>query len=83
MIQVQQGARGSVITLMKMRQPGTGGKRSDYLRDRYRMRAVDWLLSIGQVGLFLVIVFVSRATPVFSSDASPLKQALVHALGIS
>jgi energy-coupling factor transporter transmembrane protein EcfT len=64
-------------------QPGTGGKRSDYLRDRYHMRAVDWFLWIAQVALFLVIVVVSRATPVLSNDASPLKGALGRLVGIS
>jgi energy-coupling factor transporter transmembrane protein EcfT len=64
-------------------QPGTGAKRSDYLRDRYHMSAVDWLLSVGQVALFLAIVVVSRATPLFSNDASPLKHAVAHLVGIS
>lgn len=63
--------------------PGTGGKRTDYLRDRYQVSAIDWLLSIAQVTLFLAIVVVSRATPLLSNDASPLKRAVAHLVGIS
>lgn len=63
--------------------PGGGGKRTDYLRDRYHMRDRDWLITVGLVGAFLAVAVVSRISPLLSDERSPLRGLLVHLLGIS
>lgn len=63
--------------------PGTGGSRSDYLRDRYHVSQVDWLLTSAQFGLFCAVVLVRTATPLFSNEASPLRGVVRHLVGLA
>ncbi len=61
--------------------PGNGGKRSDYIRDRYEMRPLDRLMSVGLIALFLAVVIVSRTTSLLSLEASPLREIVGRAAG--
>jgi energy-coupling factor transporter transmembrane protein EcfT len=63
--------------------PGSGGRRSDYIRDRYRMRAADWVVSVGLIALFLAIASASRTTSVLSANASPLRAFVAQLVGVS
>jgi energy-coupling factor transporter transmembrane protein EcfT len=62
-------------------QPGSGGKRSDYLRDRYHTGKVDWLLTLAQLAVFLVVVGMRTITAMLSLDASPLHAFLRRLVG--
>jgi energy-coupling factor transport system permease protein len=62
-------------------QPGTGGKRSDYLRDRYQMRGHDWWLIAAQIAIFVAIVLIRTTTPLLSLNASPLHAFLRPLVG--
>lgn len=62
--------------------PGTGGKRTDYLRGKFVVRARDWVASLGLLGAFALIAIVSRTTSVFSVDSSSLIGFVEHLLGI-
>lgn len=62
--------------------PGTGGKRTDYLRDKFAVRARDWVVSLGLLGTLVVIAILSRTTSVFSVQASPLIAFVEQLLGI-
>ena len=63
-------------------QPGTGGKRTDYLRDKFAVRARDWVVSLGLLGTVVVIAIASRTTSVFSVQSSPLIAFVEQLLGI-
>jgi energy-coupling factor transporter transmembrane protein EcfT len=63
--------------------PGTGQQRSDYLRDRYHMTALDWMITLGQIGVFLAVVVVSRTTPLFSAEMSPLRGVVRQLVGLT
>jgi energy-coupling factor transporter transmembrane protein EcfT len=63
--------------------PSSGGKRSDYIRDRYRMRVADWLVTAALVTLFVAIAIASRTTTLFSADASPLQALVADVVGVS
>lgn len=63
-------------------QPGTGGRRTDYLRDKFVVRARDWVVSLGLLGSLVSIAIVSRTSSVFSVEASPLIAFMEQLLGI-
>jgi len=63
--------------------PAGGGKRTDYLRRRYRMTVRDWVISGGLTGLFVLTALLSRTTLIFSDAGSPLRRLIATALGIS
>lgn len=63
-------------------QPGTGGKRTDYLRDKFVVQARDWVVSLGLLGTLVVIAIVSRTTSVFSVQSSSLIGFVEQLLGI-
>ncbi len=63
--------------------PAGGGKRGDYLMRRYVMRARDWTLAVGLMGLFVVVAVLSQVTGVFSDGLSPLKHLTGRAVGLN
>lgn len=71
-------ARGYTIS----GRPGTGGKRTDYMRDRYVFGSHDWLFSLGMLGLFGLIVFVSFSTQVLAGESSPVRTFLADLGGV-
>lgn len=62
--------------------PGTGGKRTDYLRDRFVVGTRDWVVSLGLLGACAAIAIVSRTTSLFSAQSSPLIAFVKQLLGI-
>lgn len=62
--------------------PATGGRRTDYLRDRYVVGARDWLLSLGLLGTLFSIAIVRATTTIFSADSSPLLAFVRRILGL-
>lgn len=63
-------------------QPGTGGKRTDYLRDRFVVGARDWAVSLGLLSACIAIAIVSRTTNLFSANSSPVIAFVKQLLGI-
>ncbi|HXG26142.1 MAG TPA: energy-coupling factor transporter transmembrane component T [Candidatus Binatia bacterium] len=63
--------------------PGTGGKRTDYIRDRFVMRPADWLVSLALIALFVAIAIIGRTTGLFAVEASPLRAIVAAALGVA
>jgi energy-coupling factor transporter transmembrane protein EcfT len=62
--------------------PAGGGKRTDYLRKRYRIELRDWVIGGGLTGLFTLTAILSRTTSIFSDAASPLRHLITTALRI-
>jgi len=57
--------------------PAGGGRRTDYLRAQYPVRARDWAVSVGLVGAFALVAALSKTTGVFSDHLSPLRAVVV------
>lgn len=62
--------------------PGTGGRRTDYVRDKYVVGARDWLVSFGLLGALILIAVLRFTTTIFSAQSSPLIAFIRQSLGL-
>lgn len=63
--------------------PVGGGVRSDFIRDLYRIRSYDWLLSGFLIAVFVAVAVISRTTPLLGRDASPLEHVVARLVGVA
>jgi energy-coupling factor transporter transmembrane protein EcfT len=62
--------------------PAGGGERTDYLRRRYPVRAHDWSVSAGLLGVFVAVMALDKATGLFSDHLSPLRHTALSTIGL-
>jgi len=61
-------ARGYTLT----GRVGTGGKRSDYIRSKYDLHTIDWIVMIVLITVFVAVAIAQVGFNVFSLNHSPL-----------